>query len=306
MAAVADPTLRAMLAPLVTHHLTDHDRRWVAAVRADLRARRAERWTPTLETLDKARTQLRGELPHSDSVTADQANTSDQRQWYETLAAWLDDGASAPRLSACGTPPPPNRKSWQPQPTRPRRATTRPGAATTARTRPPRSRHLAPVNIPNRNPPHKPPDDGHAQTRRTLRRSADWYHLQLVTSPQAEGARRYLTNRGIGPEEWARWNLGWAPDQWRSLCNHLRDDQAAHQAGVANTSKGRTYDQLRRRIVFPIKDHSGNVIGFAGRKLPGDTHPAKYLNTRTTALYHKSDTLYESTKLNRSAPAAQE
>ena len=298
MAAVADPTLRVMLAPLVPHRLTDHDRRWVAAVRADLRARRAERWTPTLEALDEARTQLRGELPHSDSVTADQAAVTDQRQWYETLAAWLDDGASAPRLSAVWHTT--NRQTVQvlaghnqPAPDAP---TTPPWEAATRRRGPAPPRlpdTLAPVNIPEPEPaPTEPPDDGHAQTRRTLRRSADWYHLQLVTSPQAEGARRYLTNRGIGPDEWARWNLGWAPDQWRSLCNHLRDDQAALKAGVANTSKGRTYDQLRRRVVFPIRDHSGNVIGFAGRKLPGDTHPAKYLNTRTTALYHKSDTLY--------------
>ena len=300
MAAVADPTLRAMLAPFVPHRLTNHDWRWVAAVRADLRARRAQRWAPTLEALDQARNQLRGQLPQSDSVTAEQAAVSDQKQWYEALAAWLDDGASAARLSAVWHTT--NRHTAQvlvghhePSPNAP---TTPPWEAATRQRRPTPPRlpdTLAAVDIPAPEPEPaltEPSDDGHAKARRVLRRSADWYHHQLVTSPQAETARRYLTDRGIGPDEWARWNLGWAPDQWRSLCNHLRDDPAAHQAGVANTSKGRTYDQLRRRIVFPIKDHSGNVIAFAGRKLPQDPHPAKYLNTRTTALYHKSDTLY--------------
>ncbi|MDE0171396.1 MAG: relaxase domain-containing protein [bacterium] len=298
MAAVADPTLRAMLTPFVRHRLGDHDWRWVAAVRDDLRARRAERWTPTLEALDDARTQLRAQLPQSESVTAAQAAVSDRRHWYEALAAWLDDGSSAARLSAVWHTT--NRQTaqvlvghHQPATDAP---TTPPWEAATRRRRPAPPRlpdTLTPVAIPEPEPaPTEPPDDGHAKTRRMLQRSADWYHHQLVTSPQAETARRYLTDRGIGPDEWTRWNLGWAPDQWRGLCNHLRDDTAALEAGVANTSKGHTYDQLRRRIVFPIKDHSGNVIGFAGRKLPEDPHPAKYLNTRTTSLYHKSDTLY--------------
>ena len=126
-----------------------------------------------------------------------------------------------------------------------------------------------------------------------LGRSADYYHHQLLAAPAAEPARRYLTERGIEPADWAKWNLGWAPDQWRGLSDRLGDDQAAVEAGVANTRRGRTYDILRGRVIFPIRDTAGDVIGFAGRVLPGtDPKQPKYLNTRTTAHYHKSDTLY--------------
>ena len=155
-----------------------------------------------------------------------------------------------------------------------------------------------PAGLPRIQPSSQPApahraDDGHDHLRRVLGRSADYYHQQLLAAPAAEPARRYLTERGIEPADWAKWKLGWAPDQWRGLCNRLGDDQAAVDAGVANTRRGRTYDVLRGRVVFPIRDTSGDVIGFAGRTLPGtDAGQPKYLNTRTTALYHKSDTLY--------------
>ena len=155
-----------------------------------------------------------------------------------------------------------------------------------------------PAGLPRIQPASQPDpavraDDGHDHLRRVLGRSADYYHQQLLAAPAAEPARRYLTERGIEPADWAKWKLGWAPDQWRGLCNQLGDDQAAVDAGVANTRRGRTYDVLRGRVVFPIRDTTGDVIALAGRKLPEtDAKQAKYVNTRTTALYHKSDTLY--------------
>ena len=301
MAAVADPTLRDTLTPHTSHPLADADRRWAKAVRAHLRAWRADRWAPVLDALDAARSQLRASIPQSGTVTAHAVAAHDRAHWYRAVAEWIDDGAAAPRLAAV----------WH--------TTNRRTAQTLAGIRPPTLpakntnseapwRNVptpdgpAPTRLPARLPPIQPssqpapavpPADGHNHLRRVLGRSADYYHQQLLAAPAAEPARRYLTQRGIEPADWAKWKLGWAPDQWRGLCNRLRDDQAAVDAGVANTRRGRTYDILRGRVVFPIRDTAGDVIGFAGRVLPGtDPGQPKYVNTRTTALYHKSDTLY--------------
>ena len=100
LTAVADPTLRAMLAPPLAHQpLTDDEKQWAADVRTSLRARRAERWRPTLEALNDARTQLHHQIPDGHTPT-DYAADADRRYWHQAVAAWLDDGASATRLSA--------------------------------------------------------------------------------------------------------------------------------------------------------------------------------------------------------------
>ncbi len=301
MAAVADPTLRDTLTPHTRHPLTDTDQRWAKAVRAHLRAWRADRWQPVLDALDQARSQLRGRIPEGGAVTADEAAAHDRAHWHHAVAEWIDDGAAAPRLSAVWHTT--NRRTAQTlagirPPTVPARNTD---------TEPPRRNVPTPDGpIPTRLPAGLPPiqpasqpptavraDDGHDHLRDVLHRSADYYHHQLLAAPAAEPARRYLTQRGIEPADWAKWKLGWAPYQWRGLCNRLGNDETAVDAGVANTRRGRTYDILRGRVIFPIRDTAGDVIGFAGRTLPGtDPKQPKYLNTRTTALYHKTDTLY--------------
>ena len=299
MAAVADPTLRETLIPHTSHQLTDADRRWAAAVRSHLRAWRADRWAPVLDALNQARSQLRDRIPQDGAVTADAAAGHDRTHWYRAVTAWLDDGAAAPRLAAVWHTT--NRRTAQTlagirRPTAPARNAEAPWRNMPTPDGP------APTRLPAGLPPIQPssqptpasrPDDGHDHLRRVLGRSADYYHQQLLTAPTAEPARLYLTERGIEPADWAKWKLGWAPNQWRGLCNQLRNDQTAVDAGVANTRKGRTYDVLRARVIFPIRDTTGDVIALAGRTLP-ETHPGqpKYVNTRTTALYHKTDTLY--------------
>ena len=100
MAAVADPTLSDTLTPHTSHRLFDADRRWAAAVRAHLRAWRADRWAPVLDALDQARSQLRASIPQSGAVTADAAAGHDRAYWHRAVAEWIDDGAAAPRLAA--------------------------------------------------------------------------------------------------------------------------------------------------------------------------------------------------------------
>ena len=298
MAAVADPTLRALLEPHVRHRLSPDETQWAADVRASLRARRAQRWSTTLEALDAARSRLHTQLPEGGPPGADLA-AIDRAHWYQAIADWLTDGASVARLSAvwyhatqqtaqviAATAPPaqaPIPVPWT-QPTNP------PAAAG------PRLPAMRPIPLPNRTQPAPAEDSSQTPQRQVLERSADWYHQQLLRSPHAAEARQYLTDRGITPHDWKKWKLGWAPDQWRGLCNTIRDDKVAVESGVAAISRktGRAYDVLRARIVFPIRTRAGDVIGFAGRKLPTNTDPRspKYLNTRTTDLYHKTETLY--------------
>ena len=149
-------------------------------------------------------------------------------------------------------------------------------------------------------------EDPARRLRAATEAAADWYHQQLLYSrdPQAAEARHYLQGRGVGPDDWKQWRLGWAPDRWRNVTNHLKDDQAALDAGIAAHSKtGRVYDTMRGRVIMPICDTEGDVVAFAGRALhEGDDTP-KYLNTRTTSLWSKSSTLYG---LHQAAPSIAE
>ena len=132
-----------------------------------------------------------------------------------------------------------------------------------------------------------------AQGWAALQTSADWYQQQLHTdTPDAAAARRYLAKRGITADDWCRWGIGWAPDGWQAMCDHIDDDQLAYDVGVAaRSANGRTYDFFRGRITFELRDRAGRVIGFAGRTLDPDDN-AKYINSRNTSYYQKSRTLF--------------
>ena len=141
-------------------------------------------------------------------------------------------------------------------------------------------------------PPSRPGPD--AQLRAAVTTAAEWYHNQLLYSADAAEARHYLESRGIGPDDWTRWQIGWAPDQWRAVTNHIANDRSAVAAGIAaESNSGRVFDVMRGRVILPIRDPDGTVVAFAGRTI-NDNNPdaPKYLNTRTTDLWSKSATLY--------------
>jgi DNA primase len=124
-------------------------------------------------------------------------------------------------------------------------------------------------------------------------RAADWYHQRLRSSPDAAAARGYLRGRGFDADEVAHFRLGWAPDGWDLLARHLGapvEDLQATGLGFKNRA-GRLQDFFRARILFPIFDERGRVVGFGGRKLP-DTDGPKYQNSRDSELYNKSRVLY--------------
>lgn len=122
----------------------------------------------------------------------------------------------------------------------------------------------------------------------------EWYQKKLPESP----AEAYARHRGLIDETIGAWGLGFAPDAWRDLLEALT--ATGHTipellgAGLIKEADGKPgtyYDRFRNRLVFPIRDSAGRVVGFTGRALAAD-EPAKYLNSPETDLYHKSDILF--------------
>jgi len=109
-------------------------------------------------------------------------------------------------------------------------------------------------------------------------------------------ASTYLTQRGVNDESIAQFRLGFAPDSWRALSDFLKrkgyTDADMERSGIAIAGNRGLYDRFRSRIIFPLEDTAGNVIGFAGRIFGKDDVGAKYINTPQTVLYDKSRYLY--------------
>ena len=131
-----------------------------------------------------------------------------------------------------------------------------------------------------------------------LSEAAAFYHEQLVEArtPEAQAARKYVESRGLEAATVERFGLGYAPDRWDTLLRHLRQrrhtPELAVETGLLREGErdGSRYDLFRGRLLFPIRDASGAVIGFGGRIL-GDGQP-KYLNSPQTPLFDKSTVLY--------------
>jgi DNA primase len=133
--------------------------------------------------------------------------------------------------------------------------------------------------------------------------AAAFYRAQLK-GPDGGPARAYLEGRGIPAGAWEVFGLGWAPDAWSTLSDHLVRQGAAVDdlvaAGLSTQGKRGPVDRFRARVLFPIRDPRGSdVVAFGGRILPGGpvvtkvegTAP-KYINSPATEVYDKSTTLY--------------
>ncbi|GAB2181205.1 hypothetical protein DLREEDagrD3_14280 [Denitratisoma sp. agr-D3] len=123
-----------------------------------------------------------------------------------------------------------------------------------------------------------------------MARAMKFYRDQLKASPKAID---YLKGRGLTGEIAARFGLGYAPDDWQGLqqvCPDYDDDGLVECGLVIVNEQGRRYDRFRDRIMFPIIDQKGNVIGFGGRVL-GAGEP-KYLNSPETPLFQKGHEVY--------------
>ncbi|MCW2565985.1 MAG: primase [Mycobacterium sp.] len=126
--------------------------------------------------------------------------------------------------------------------------------------------------------------------------AAAFYAEQLGT-PDARAARQFLAERGFDQQAAVSYGCGFAPDGWDGLTKHLRGrgftEAELVTGGLSKESRrGTLIDRFRRRLLWPIRDVSGDVIGFGARKLFDDDDGPKYLNTPETPLYKKSTVLY--------------
>lgn len=129
-----------------------------------------------------------------------------------------------------------------------------------------------------------------------------WFHHMLLRSKEAAQARAYVQSRGISMDSVIAFSLGYASDQWEGLAHYLLSQgyterelvlgglaRERENNDIAGQGSG-VYDYFRNRLIFPIRDMRGRVIGFGGRAL-GDGKP-KYLNSPQTLLFEKNSVLY--------------
>ena len=149
------------------------------------------------------------------------------------------------------------------------------------------------------------PQDGYDDSMQKLkttiyeinRETAKFYHTYLM-SPEGKWALDYLTGRGLSIATIKHFGLGAAPDGWDNLIKHLKglgySIPDMLQANVIGKSqRGTYYDRFRKRVMFPIINIRGKVIGFSGRAMPGeDKMGGKYVNTSDTPVYKKSENLF--------------
>jgi len=130
-----------------------------------------------------------------------------------------------------------------------------------------------------------------------LARTAQYYARCLWEADEARHARTHLSERGLGEEVVRAFGVGYAPSAWDHMLVRWRragySDQDLRDAGVAQRSArdGSLYDRFRGRLMFPLSDARGRVLGFGARRL-SDSHPAKYINSPESELYQKRRRLF--------------
>lgn len=152
------------------------------------------------------------------------------------------------------------------------------------------------VDIPKDNFTPKKPSvskDEKDRLRECLAAASKFYEEKLKSIPMALS---YVQNRGVPPELMEKFGIGYAPDSFSETYDHLlklgfsRTELVAAGLGVQKELEGKIYDRFRHRIMFPIRDAQGIIIGFGGRAM-GDSD-AKYVNSPESPLYNKSAVLF--------------
>ncbi|MEU0431380.1 DNA primase [Streptomyces sp. NPDC006290] len=126
--------------------------------------------------------------------------------------------------------------------------------------------------------------------------AAKFYIEQLDTSPEADTGRTFLAERGFDQAAAAHFGVGYSPQGWDHLTRHLRGkgftDKELVLSGLSQEGRRGPIDRFRGRLMWPIRDIGGEVVGFGARKLYESDNGPKYLNTPDTAIYKKSQVLY--------------
>lgn len=125
---------------------------------------------------------------------------------------------------------------------------------------------------------------------------ADEFYQEAINSPAGAEGRNFLANKGFTREDAHHFGVGYAPEGWSNLLSHLQQRgfsiEELTETGLFSEGRRGLYDRFRNRLMWPIKDMTGNTIGFGARQLADEDNGPKYLNTPETSLYKKSQVLY--------------
>lgn len=163
------------------------------------------------------------------------------------------------------------------------------------------------IDLKDRTPEQASAEQRLDKLRGLLEEAARFYHDKLLNWDRAQAARAYVAKRGLTQETVVQFQIGYAPDGWNALQDHLlrlgyeQGDLLA--AGVSSQNdNGRTYDRFRNRLMIPIQDVRGKVVGFGARALDPADEP-KYLNSPQSVVFDKSHILFA---LHLARPAIRE
>ena len=139
-------------------------------------------------------------------------------------------------------------------------------------------------------------DHGNRARLLAANQAAAEFFVERLGAPDADVGRRFLGERGFDAEAARRFGVGFAPKSWDALTDHLKGrgfttEELAASGLVSQGDRG-VYDRFRGRLVWPIRDVTGQTVGFGARRLLDDDQGPKYLNTPETAIYHKAQVLY--------------
>lgn len=148
-------------------------------------------------------------------------------------------------------------------------------------------------------------DEEREQLLGILNLAKEYYHYLLTKHEAGRPAFAYLKERGTNSQSIKLFNLGYSLTSWDGLIKYLHQKKKYPLELIAKTGLiikgkgGRYYDRFRGRLMFPLKNHRGQVVGFSGRLLDARAKEAKYINSPETSLYHKSKLLYGYSELFR-------
>lgn len=140
-------------------------------------------------------------------------------------------------------------------------------------------------------------EDGQKRSRLLqVNKEAEEFFRAQIHTPAAEAGRAFLAQKGFDQLAAERFGVGYAPDSFDALSTHLTAKGFSIpelvDAGVVSKGERGVYDRFRGRVIWPIRDVTGQTVGFGARRLSDDDKGPKYLNTPETAVYHKSKVLY--------------
>lgn len=142
----------------------------------------------------------------------------------------------------------------------------------------------------------KPPESGNRSRILAANAAAAEFYVAKLATPGAAEARKFLGERGFDKAAAEHFGIGYAPKAWNELRDYLKTkgftQEEQLQAGLLSQGEKGVYDRFRGRVMWPIRDVTGQNIGFGARKLFEDDPGPKYLNTPETPVYHKQQVLY--------------